>query len=101
MLRHALDGYKKNPNGELNMTDSRYEKDVEFVSGQFLCADLPKDWNKEGEIDNEVFYTWLEQNAWFPYEDWSGEKIFGAIIDLAVDMRAYIETEKKEDASVY
>jgi len=88
--------------GRRKMTNDRqFEKDVEFISGQFLCADLPKDWNKEGEIDNEVFYQWLEDNAWYPYEDWSGEKIYSAIVDLAVDMRAYIEIEKKDEASIY
>ena len=81
--------------------DSQFIKYVEFVSGQFLCADLPKNWNVEGEIDNEVFYQWLEDNAWYPYEDWSGEKLYGAIVDLAVDMRAYINLEKRDEASVY
>ena len=33
--------------------------------------------------------------------DWSGEKIYSAIVDLAVDMRAYIETEKKDEASIF
>ena len=101
MQEHALDKFKKKQNGQLMTHDKQFEKDVEFVSGQFLCADLPKDWNKEGEIDNEVFYQWLEDNAWYPYEDWNGEKLFGAIVDLAVDMRAYIELEKQRDASVY
>ena len=98
MLSHALDEYKKNPNGEMKMTDRQFEKDVEFVSGQFLCDDLPKNWNVEGEIDNEVFYQWLEDNAWSPYEHWSGEKIYSAIVDLAVDMRAYINIEKKQES---
>ena len=81
--------------------DKQFEQDFEFVSGQFICDDLPKDWNKEGEIDNEVFYTWLEQNAWYPYEDWSGEKIYGAIYDLAIDMRAYINAEKRDEESIF
>ena len=43
--------------GEKKMTnDKQFEQDFEFVSGQFICDDLPKDWNKEGEIDNEVLY---------------------------------------------
>tara|TARA_Y100000592_G_C5385984_1_gene275813 strand:+ start:627 stop:899 length:273 start_codon:yes stop_codon:yes gene_type:complete len=87
--------------GRKMSNDSQFEKDVEFVSGQFLCADLPKDWNKEGELDNEVFYTWLEQNAWSPYEHWTGEKIYSAIVDLAVDMRAYINLEKREEESIF
>jgi len=40
-------------------------------------------------------YDFLKENAWYPYEDWDGEKIFGAIEDLAVDMRAYIELERR------
>ncbi len=78
--------------------DSQFEKDVQFVSGQFLCDDLPKDWY---EMKAEKLYKHLKEVAWYPYEDWDGEKIFGAIQDLAIDMRAYINIEKKEDASVY
>jgi len=43
----------------------------------------------------EKLYDFLKENAWYPYEDWDGEKIFGAIEDLAVDMRAYIELERR------
>ena len=46
--------------------DNQFLKDVEFISGQFLCADLPKDWYVEDKIDQEVFYKWIEDNAWYP-----------------------------------
>lgn len=77
--------------------EEQFEKDMEFVSSQFLCDDLPDNWNVEGEIDNEVFYQWLEDSAWYPYADWSGEKLYGAMVDLAVDMRAYINLEKERE----
>jgi len=66
--------------------------DFEFISSQFLCEDLPNDWF---EMKEEKLYDFLKENAWYPYEDWDGEKIFGAIEDLAVDMRAYIELERR------
>jgi len=68
------------------------ERDFEFISSQFLSADLPNDWF---EMKAEKLYDFLKENAWYPYEDWDGEKIFGAIEDLAVDMRAYIELERR------
>ena len=68
------------------------ERDFEFISSQFLSADLPNDWF---EMEAEKLYDFLKENAWYPYEDWDGEKIFGAIEDLAVDMRAYIELERR------
>ena len=73
-------------------------RDFEFISSQFLCDDLPKDWY---EMKAEKLYKFLKDVAWYPYEDWDGEKIFGAIQDLAIDMRAYIELEKREEASIY
>ena len=73
-------------------------RDFEFISSQFLCDDLPKDWY---EMKAEKLYKFLKDVAWYPYEDWDGEKIFGAIQDLACDMRAYIELEKREEASIY
>ena len=82
--------------GRKMSTDNQFLKDVEFISGQFLCADLPKDWYVEDKIDQEVFYKWIEDNAWYPYDDWTGEKIYDAIVDFAVDMSAYIEVEKKQ-----
>ena len=77
---------------------TQFMTDVEFVSSQFLCSDLPKDWY---EMEEEKLYDFLKENAWYPYEDWDGEKIYSAIVDLAVDMRAYIEIEKTEEASIY
>ena len=71
---------------------TQFMTDVEFVSSQFLCSDLPKDWY---EMKAEKLYDFLKENAWYPYEDWDGEKIFSAIEHLAIDMRAYFELEKR------
>ena len=68
------------------------ETDFEFISSQFLSADLPNDWF---EMKAEKLYDFLKENAWYPYEDWDGEKIFSAIEHLAIDMRAYVEIEKR------
>ena len=76
----------------IKVNEKQYEKDVEFVSSQFLCSELPKDWY---EMEAEKLYDFIEENAWYPYEDWDGEKIFSAIEDLAIDMRAYFELEKR------
>ena len=76
----------------IKVNEKQYEKDVEFVSSQFLCSELPKDWY---EMKAEKLYDFIEENVWYPYEDWDGEKIFSAIEDLAIDMRAYFELEKR------
>ena len=66
--------------------------DFEFISSQFLSADLPNNWF---EMEEEKLYDFLKENAWYPYEDWDGEKIFSSIEHLAIDMRAYVELERR------
>lgn len=68
-------------------------KDFEFASSQYLSNELPDSWNS---IVDEELYQWIESNAWYPYEEWSGERIYEAIVDLAIDLRAYIERDKNK-----
>jgi hypothetical protein len=64
------------------------EKDILWAASQFLYDDLPEgyqDWS-----DDQLF-KFLENNAWEPFEDWDGAKLWAHIQDLAVSMRKYAQ----------
>jgi len=64
------------------------EKDILWAASQFLYDDLPdnyRDWSEK-----ELHY-FLEKNAWEPFAEWDGAKLWAHIEDLAVSMRKYAE----------
>ena len=64
------------------------DKDIRWAASQFLYDDLPEgyqDWTEE------KLFKFLENNAWEPFEDWYGAKLWAHIQDLAVSMRKYAQ----------
>ena len=64
------------------------EKDILWAASQFLYDDLPDNYRDWSEKELNYF---LEKNAWEPFEDWDGAKLWAHIEDLAVSMRKYVE----------
>jgi hypothetical protein len=64
------------------------EKDILWAASQFLYDDLPDNYRDWSEKELNYF---LEKNAWEPFEDWDGAKLWAHIQDLAVSMRKYAE----------
>ena len=64
------------------------EKDILWAASQFLYDDLPDNYRDWSEKELNYF---LEKNAWEPFEDWDGAKLWAHIQDLAVSMRKYVE----------
>jgi len=56
------------------------DKKIINMSGQFLTNYLP---NNFQDWDDEKLYDWVEQNAWQPFEDWSGQELLDQIINCA------------------
>ena len=67
---------------------NQYEKDILWASSQFLYDDLPDNWKDWSE---EKLFKFVEQNAWEPFADWDGAKLWAHIQDLAVSMRKYAQ----------
>jgi hypothetical protein len=53
------------------------------ASNFYLCNPLPEDYN---DMTDEQLYTFLEENAWEPFEYWLGEKLEGEIYSLECAM---------------
>ena len=64
------------------------EMDINWAASQFLYDDLPDNYRDWSEKELNYF---LEKNAWEPFEDWDGAKLWAHIQDLAVSMRKYAE----------
>jgi hypothetical protein len=67
------------------------EKDILWAASQFLYDDLPDNYRDWSEKELNYF---LEKNAWEPFEDWDGAKLWAHIQDLAVSMRKYAQENK-------
>ena len=74
------------------------ERDFKFSAQQFLSYDLPDDWN---DMSERKFYKWLEEHAWFPYENNEGRQIFLNIFDYAENIRLYVDNALAEQESIY
>ena len=64
------------------------DKDIRWAASQFLYDDLPEgyqDWS-----DDQLF-EFLEYNAWEPFAEWDGAKLWAHIQDLAVSVRKYAQ----------
>jgi hypothetical protein len=73
--------------GRIKLMDQK-EKDILWAASQFLYDDLPDNYRDWSEKELNYF---LEKNAWEPFEDWDGAKLWAHIQDLAVSMRKYVE----------
>ena len=47
------------------------------------------------------FYKWLEEHAWFPYENNEGRQIFLNMFDYAENIRLYVDNALAEQESIY
>tara|TARA_Y100000361_G_C10980672_1_gene248889 strand:+ start:129 stop:407 length:279 start_codon:yes stop_codon:yes gene_type:complete len=74
------------------------EQDFIFASSQFLSYDLPDDWN---DMKVNDFCDWLEEHAWFPYENTKGQQILLNIEDYARNLRLYVNNALAEQESIY
>ena len=64
-----------------------------IASEFYLCDPLPQDY---AEMDNDDFDTFLEQNAFEPFEHWSGDAMNEIIEHLAYRMEN-IEREVRKN----
>ena len=63
------------------MAKIKYEdKKIINMSAQFLTNLLPDDFQN---WDDEKLYNWVEQNAWQPFENWSGKDLLNQIISCS------------------
>ena len=62
------------------MSDLR-EKVGDRMSGQYLCATIPENWDSLSEEEQD---DWMVDNAWEPFEWWSASRLFEQI-DAATD----------------
>ena len=67
---------------------TQYQKDIIWAASQFLYEDLPGDYEK---WPDKKFFKFLEDNAWEPFAEWDGAKLWAHIQDLAVSMRKYAQ----------
>lgn len=66
------------------MTDKlTYEKVFARMSGHFLAAHLPDDWN---EWEEEKLDQYMIDNHWEPLEYWEVNDVYGMIDALAIDV---------------
>ncbi len=56
------------------------DKIIIKMSAQFLTKTLPMDFQK---WEDDKLYSWVEQNSWQPYENWSGKELLNQIIACA------------------
>jgi len=64
------------------------DKDIRWAASQFLYEDLPEDYQ---DWPDDQLFDFLEFNAWEPFAEWDGAKLWAHIEDLAVSMRKYAE----------
>jgi hypothetical protein len=64
-----------------------------MASEFYLCAPLPQDYE---EMDCDDFNTFLEENAWQPFEGWSGDDMNKIIEGLSYKMEN-IERETRKN----
>ena len=67
---------------------TQYQKDIIWAASQFLYEDLPEDYEK---WPDKKFFKFLEDNAWQPFDNYSGQWLWAHIQDLAVSMRKYAQ----------
>ena len=67
---------------------TQYEKDIIWAASQFLYEDLPEDYEKWSD---EKFFKFLEDNAWQPFDNYSGQWLWCHIQDLAEQVRKYAQ----------
>ncbi len=68
------------------------KKDLVFASSFYLFESLPNhfiDW-EENKLNK-----WIEEHAWQPFENWTGEDLWVEIEKLADGVRQYINKEDK------
>ena len=63
-----------------------------IASGFYLSDTLPHDYL---DMDDDDFHAFLEENAWQPFEYWSGESIHRGIQDLSVAMENIARDTRK------
>jgi hypothetical protein len=68
------------------------KKDLVFASSFYLFKSLPNhfiDW------EEDKLNKWIEEHAWQPFENWTGEDLWVEIEKLADGVRQYINKEDK------
>jgi hypothetical protein len=76
------------------MKETKETPDYFRIASEFyLCAPLPQDY---WDMDDDDFDTFLEQNAFEPFEDWSGDAINEIIESLSYRMEN-IERETRKN----
>jgi hypothetical protein len=59
---------------------TKEDKKIIEMSGKFLTEYLPENFQ---EWEDDTLYDWVEQNAWQPFENWSGKDLLNQIISCA------------------
>ena len=73
-------------------------KIMQQVSGNYLCENLPDNWEELAEEEQNEF---LETNAWEPVEDLSADELFSLIEDSVPSTQAIVELALKELKKIY
>jgi len=69
------------------------EVDYFRIASEFYLSEiLPQDYM---DMDDEDFYTFLEENVWQPFEGWSGEDLQGTIVGLSIRMERIARETRK------
>jgi hypothetical protein len=74
------------------MSELKENKDFEWASSFYLYDDLDKSWV---DLNEKKLFEKLEELAWQPFKNWSGEDLYKEIENLATSVRSYINKEKK------
>jgi hypothetical protein len=75
------------------MKETKETPDYFRIASEFyLAASLPQDYL---DIDDDDFNTYLEENAWQPFEGWSGEDISENIQSLSYRMEKIARETRK------
>ena len=67
------------------------KQDLIFSSSYYLFKTLP---NHFVDWEEDKLNKWIEEHAWQPFENWTGEDLWVEIEKLADGVRTYIKENK-------
>lgn len=62
----------------------------EWAGEFYLTENLPDNWQ---ELPDSQLYDWVSQNAWEPFENWSGKELWEQIDTLALSAQHRLQLE--------
>lgn len=70
------------------MKKINYFEILQQTSGHFLTEHIPDNWNELSGVEQDTF---LENNAWEPFEYWQVDDVFELIVSAADSTKRFLE----------